>query len=75
MVKEFQINYKGKKGSQQGDQEDEDEEDAKKKVSKCPVHYQDHTDRIITKLVASPRKCKHAHNPIELELIKPQAKI
>ena len=29
-VKEFQINYKGRKGSQQGDLEDEDELTAKK---------------------------------------------
>ena len=65
-VQEATINYRGKKDD---DNDMDDEETTKKKVSHHSVPRQ------IKKLVESPRKCAHAHNAIELELVPVTKKI
>ena len=59
-VEEKIINYGGKKDE---DQDLDEEEDKKKKSSHATVPRQ------IMKLIESPRKCNHAHNAMELELV------
>lgn len=68
-VKEAKITYPGMKKVDSDEVEVEGEETKKKHFSKCEHHYQDPLNSNIHKLSAEPRKCKDAHNPIELDLV------